>query len=569
MLRWFWIALLVFYWNGFLVVRSETVCQVKNYTTDSLPENCTKVVGLVQIIGSANPAKLEKILSTVEVIEGCVFISSTNLKNLNFLRNLKVVNCTFITVIQPGPIPAIFIEGNEKLLNFGIPNLKNVTMTPPPDTDLKESTISETSKPKDVSKLSKLKQLFGQIAIRDSTLEEIILPSLTLLANTNSAELPAIVLVRNVELKTIRFPKLTETRGESPYFDMLLSKNPSLNFSCEAVFPLDKTAVVIDESGFLCSNETSSISSNNACEIKNGTTESLPENCTKVIGLVKIVGPTNPVKLENLLKTVEVIEGCVMISNTTLVNLNFLRNLKAVNCTSVFVQQPEIVAAILVEGNPLLMTFGIPSLKNVTMTPPAGVNLDEALVGTVVFSENPKICLTYNEFNLVTSLPMISLRAVRMCPTPAPPLPFCHFPSPHGVDEACELFIGIVYIDASMKTEHVAKLTKMKQLYGQITISNSSIQEFILPNLTQLVNINSAQLPSMLIYRNNALKTVSFPKLTDIRGGGQSYDLLVAQNPSLNFSCSTVFPQNKKAIVLDETGIICSEKGTRPLLGPW
>ncbi|CAD6194843.1 unnamed protein product [Caenorhabditis auriculariae] len=299
--------------------------------------------------------------------------------------------------------------------------------------------------------------------------------------------------------------------------------------------------------------------------MKNSTIEALLINCTKIIGLVQILGTADPVKLDNLLSTVEFIEGCLFISNTNLKNLNFLRNLKEVNCTSATVQQPGVIAAIFIDRNEDLLSFGIGNLKNVTMTPPPDMDLDETIVGSVIFLGNTHLCLTYDEFNSLSYLPLISLTEIPMCPTPKPPLPACYVTPDLDVDKSCELFVGIVFIDETTEPEDVAKISKMKQLYGQFSVRDSLIEELILPNLTLIVNTATAEMPAILVLQNSALKTLSFPKLTEFRGDSPFFDLLLSDNPSLNFSCEAVFPADKTAVVLDESGFLCSN-GTSSLL---
>ncbi|NP_001360626.1 Receptor L-domain domain-containing protein [Caenorhabditis elegans] len=313
--------------------------------------------------------------------------------------------------------------------------------------------------------------------------------------------------------------------------NLVITNNPKLDLKkdCDAIISIYSSYRTISNNFADC-----------GCAITadfNKFVTTLTRNCWMIIGNVTIDQNSDYKVLAEKLVNVTRISGGLSIKNTNFEDLSFLNSIEWIGLNA---YKSEYLASITISNN-----ANLTSLKTNFKR--------DGLYLTV--RDNPKLCMTtQNLDNLFYGLSLDSDLNINICFNEKTPDYWCDLPESgyfSDLPDGCKNLTGNLLIDDHFDFKNSYKLHDVENIYGSITIQNSSIRNLnFLPNLSRIRSIKDKVAPFIAV--NNSKLFELFTTM-QFEGAESGVAVTVENNESLmvpDILCS-FFRTRKSPIVKD------------------
>ncbi|CAI2358125.1 unnamed protein product [Caenorhabditis sp. 36 PRJEB53466] len=283
----------------------------------------------------------------------------------------------------------------------------------------------------------------------------------------------------------------------------------------------------------------------------NGTISALDDNCTRITGSLTFSGADDIKTLYSKLAYVEEVNGCIQVTGTSYVRLDFFARLRSLSCSNT-----SVTSDFMIANNSALERLGMPVLK----------------VSRLGLTFNPKLCITNEEAARYTNVQRGAADNFTICQGRAGVLKECNSTMNDvngGLPDDCELITGNLYIEGQNNANISAKLQYVKEVYGRIYVRSTSLSNLSIPLLEKVYGSESTSStsfdPNILLSSNTNFTKLDVPKINFMAMNDLSfmtYDASYVMDQDL---CNRLSPYGN----VMSNGTVCVPTKKSPEIGVW
>ncbi|KAF1746677.1 hypothetical protein GCK72_023134 [Caenorhabditis remanei] len=264
-----------------------------------------------------------------------------------------------------------------------------------------------------------------------------------------------------------------------------------------------------------------------------------------LFGNVTINNQSELLILKEKMANVTRINGGLSVINTSFVDLSFLSSVEIIELNPL---KSKYLASVNIQNNRNLSSLGFNAKRD-------GLYL--------TIRNNPKLCVTPQELdNLFYGISLDSDLDIDICYNNKTPSYWCDvskFAGLKDLPDGCSDMTGDLVIDQDFDYASAYKLYGLRNIYGSLTITNSSIRKTsMFPNLHNIRSVKDDRIP-LHVYNNSNLSDLF--KMSQLRGMESGLAATIEDNPNLEtWQLTCVVMKTRKSPVVKKNLNNCGEQ---------